>query len=374
MKQFGRIILFAAMLCALGTQAGYADSPTEGMKFVDALELRMINNGFPREKMADPYMRIPIEYKDSMATGYWSNIICSSGLGIRFASDSRRIGVRYVLKKNHNMNHMAPTGTKGMDLYVLGGKGKWEYVNTIKPVNSRNQDGLFVQRLDGKKHEYLIYLPLYDGIDKMEVAVDQDAEISAPKADNPSESKGKIVLYGTSITQGGCASRTGMVSSNIIQRDLGVECVNFGISAYGYMDMTDARILASMEDVSAYVLDPVPNCSVGICDTVTCNFVRFLRESRPGVPVIMIEGLMYPYAKHDSYYAEFLSEKNVLFRKNYEILKKENPRGLYYVPCEGITGRDEEGTVDGVHYTDFGFRAYADIIEKVLRKALKSRL
>ena len=37
---------------------------------------------------------------------------------------------------------------------------------------------------------------------------------------------------------------------------------------------------------------------------------------------------------------------------------------------EGQTGPEMEGTVDGVHLTDYGFRAYADLLEIVLKEAL----
>lgn len=349
-------------------------SPIEGMKTVNALEFRMINSGYPISEKVDPYLRIPLEYKDSVVSALWNNAICSAGIAIRFASDSRSIGTRYCLKKNNHMNHMADCGIKGTDLYVLGDNGKWEFVNSVRPANDTLQTGLYVKNLDGRMHEYMIYLPLYDGIRWMEIAVDQDASIQKPQVDNPKASRGKVVWYGTSILQGGCASRTGMAATNIIQRELGIECVNIATSGQGKMYFPMARALARVDDVAAYVVDPVPNCTLEQCDTLTVRFVNILRKAHPDVPVIMVEGPMYPYWKHDSYFREYLPRKNAAFRKCYEQLKKENPRNLYYVTWENLNGYEGEGTVDGIHCTDLGFRSYADKLEPVLRKALGRKL
>lgn len=364
-----RLALIAfALFMALRLPAG---NPVEGMKLVDALEFRMINSGYPAERLVDPYIRIPMEYKDSVVSALWSNIICSAGLAVRFASDSKSIGVQYCLKRNNHMNHMSDCGIKGTDLYVLNDKGRWEFVNALRPANDTLQAGVYVKNLDGRNHEYMIYLPLYDGIRWMNIAVDRDAKITKPLVDNPKASRGKVVWYGTSILQGGCASRTGMASTNIIQRELGIECVNIATSGQGKMYFPMARALAEIEDVAAYVIDPVPNCTLGMCDTLTCRFVNIIRKARPDVPIIMVEGPMYPYAKHDSYHRDYLPQKNAAFRKCYEQLRKENKKNLYYVTCEGLTGPEEEGTVDGIHLTDFGFRGYADKLEPVLRKVLK---
>jgi lysophospholipase L1-like esterase len=131
-----------------------------------------------------------------------------------------------------------------------------------------------------------------------------------------------------------------------------------------------ARAMAEMEDVIAYIIDPVPNCTQMMCDTLTYDFIKIIRSARPRTPIIMVEGPMYPYAKFDSYFRDYLPAKNEAFRKNFERLKAEGDDYLYYVTCEGLTGPDEEGTVDGIHLTDLGFRAYADKLEEVIRRVV----
>ena len=367
MKASHRLFAIGLVLAGLMTTArATAQTADEPLRYVDALQFRMINKGFADTET--PFQRLPKCLKDSASTDLWQRQSCSSGLGIRFATDSKRVGVRYTLLFNTHMFHMADTGLKGTDLYILDENNQWVYVNTNRPIADENKrsDKVFVSNLDGKMHEYLIYLPLYDGVTDMEISVDSSATICSPRIDNPRKAK-KIVMYGTSILQGGCSTRTGMVATNMIQRDLNCEVVNLGFSGEGKMNPFMARALASIKDADVFVVDPVPNCTEMMCDTLTYNFVRTLKTLRPEVPVVMVEGPMYSYARFDSFFASYLPKKNEKFRKNYERLIADGYADIYYVTADGLSGYDNEGTVDGIHFTDVGFRRYADKLIPVLR-------
>lgn len=368
MKTIKTYILLFALLVPVWAQA----AELSGFRYEDATNFRIINRGW--NNTATPYSRMPQCMQDSCRENQWWLYNHSAGIGIRFATNSKRIAAQYNLINNFHMQHMAMTGIKGTDLYYLNEEtNRWEYVNTARPQEKDGkadsiQSKLFVENLDGEMHEYMLYLPLYDGVNWVQIGVDSTATLVQPRVDNPR--KGKIVFYGTSIMQGGCASRTGMVATSMIQRDLGVECVNLGTSGEGKMDFAIARAMATIDDVLCYVVDPVPNCTEMMCDTLTYDFVSILRRLRPDVPIIMVEGITYPYARHNSFFRDYLPKKNAAFRRNYERMKEENPVGLYYVPTDGLVGEDMEGTVDGIHLTDLGFRAYADIVERYIEQVL----
>ena len=368
MKTIKTYILLFALLVPVLAQA----AELSGFRYEDATNFRIINRGW--NNTATPYSRMPQYMQDSCRENQWWLYNHSAGIGIRFATNSKRIAAQYNLINNFHMQHMAMTGIKGTDLYYLNEEtNRWEYVNTARPQEKDGkadsiQSKLFVENLDGEMHEYMLYLPLYDGVNWVQIGVDSTATLVQPRVDNPR--KGKIVFYGTSIMQGGCASRTGMVATSMIQRDLGVECVNLGTSGEGKMDFAIARAMATIDDVLCYVVDPVPNCTEMMCDTLTYDFMSILRRLRPDVPIIMVEGITYPYARHNSFFRDYLPKKNAAFRRNYERMKAENPVGLYYVPTDGLVGEDMEGTVDGIHLTDLGFRAYADIVERYIEQAL----
>ena len=365
MKRIALAIALALTALSLGAQE------KKELKYVDVNELQILGRGWTTEQLGDPFVRIPLALKDSCNKQLWNNLECTAGMSIRFRTDSKKIAARWTLRHNSHMNHMADTGIKGTDLYILDEKGKWQQVDNIRPRNDFKQEGVFVSNMDGTMHECCVFLPLYDGIVEMEIGVDEDAYIGMPMVDSPKAKKGKIVWYGTSILQGGCASRCGMASTNMVQRDLDIECVNIATSGQGKMYFHMARALAQIENVACYVIDPVPNCTLDDCKTLTVDFVNIIRKARPDVPIVMVDGPMYPYAKWDSYHKNYLPQKNEAFHDGYLKLRKENPKNIYYVDCKGLTGPDEEGTVDGVHLTDFGFRGYADKLEKTLRKILK---
>ena len=365
-----KILSVAALL--LVSLAVSADA-LPGFRYEDASKFRIINKGW--DNTSEPYTRLPQAYMDSCRKDQKWLYDHSSGIAVRFATDSKRIAAQWNLKNNFHMQHMAMTGIKGTDLYRLNEEtGKWEYVNTARPQEKNFkadsiQSKLSVDYMDGEMHEYMIYLPLYDGINWLQIGVDSAAQLIQPQVDNP-RSMGKIVVYGTSIQQGGCASRTGMVPTAMIQRDFNLECVNLATSGQARMDFYIAEAMASIEDAICYVLDPVPNCTKDRCDTATYDFVKILRTLRPEVPIIMVDGLMYPYTRHDSYHAEYLPQKNECFRRGFDEHVAENAKGMYYMTHEGQTGPDMEGTVDGIHLTDYGFRAYADLLEIHLKEAL----
>ncbi|MDE6436843.1 MAG: SGNH/GDSL hydrolase family protein [Muribaculaceae bacterium] len=367
------IALATAMSAALALSAQtQAEQP---WRYVDAQELRVINKGW--DNTLRPYTRIPANLKDSVRPDLWERAQCSTGIGVRFATNSSRIGVRYELLWDTHMIHMADTGLKGTDLYVFEGDSVWRHANTNRPYTKDKESKLvestYMSNLDTTRMtEYMVYFPLYDGVNKLEIKIDSTAVISAGRPDLIPADR-RIVAYGTSILQGGCASRTGMCATNIISRELNTEVVNIGISGEGKMDNCMARAMAQIPDVDVFLLDPVPNCTEMMCDTLTYDFVNILRQARPEVPIVMVEGPIYPYARYDSHFGNYLPRKNAAFRRNYERLIAENPENLYYVDAYELDGPEDDGTVDGIHLTDLGFRHYADKLIPVLREVLEKK-
>ncbi|MBR6283338.1 MAG: SGNH/GDSL hydrolase family protein [Muribaculaceae bacterium] len=363
------LLLFAGKLSA----QDFTNADT--LRFVDAMQFRMINYAFDKTLET----RIPRALKDSVRPTLWERAQCTSGKAFRFATDSRAVAVRYNLLTNMHMMHMADTGIKGTDLYILDDNGTWQFVNCNRPVRIDSdvrpredsiQRKVMVDKLDGRMHEYMLYLPLYDGVRWLEIGIDSTATIMEPVAENPQRSP-RFVFYGTSILQGGCACRPGMVATSILQRTLGVECINLGFSGEGKMDSCMARAMATIPDVAAFILDPVPNCTKNMCDSLTYGFVHLLRTLRPEVPIIMVEGPMYSYAKYSSFYGEYLPQKNEKFHDNFLRLLADNPNNIYYVGSNDLWGPDNEGTVDGIHLTDIGFYFYAKKLEPYLRNILE---
>lgn len=366
MKLMSKILLVAiAALCCSSVWATDLDK----MRYYNALEFRLINKGF--DNSTTPFTRLPAYLNDTLRDGLKYVAENSAGIAVRFATNSTAIGVRYELTNNFHMNHMADTGTKGTDLYTRHDDGTWHFVATSIPGKGPENNKKYVDNLDGKMHEYTIYLPLYDGIKWLEIGIDSTAVITKPEVNSPRSDK-KIVFYGTSITQGGCASRTGMVSTSILQRKYDVEVVNLGFSGQGRLDPYIAQAMAEIPDVVAYFVDPVSNCKTEMVDTLCCNFVNTLRKAHPDAAIFLVEGQVYAHEPYDTQQQIKMPETNRMLHNKFMELKKENPSNIYYIDRKDLIGPDGEGTVDGAHLTDLGFVYYAQkmapYIEAVLNK------
>ena len=203
---------------------------------------------FPDSVKESPYDRLPVTYKEKVREPVWNLSRCSAGISVRFLSNSTSITLRWTLILDRSMNHMAATGIKGIDLYVKN-DGRWRYVKTARPVAVENEVSL-VKNMTQEWREYRLFLPLYDGITHLEVGIDTSSLIKRPLPDKTKP----IVFYGTSITQGGCASHPGMAHTNIISRKLGRDCINFGFSGNGRMEEPVAGLISEI-DAAFYVIE-----------------------------------------------------------------------------------------------------------------------
>ena len=131
-------IIFAVIVVTQTATVATAEEKKAPLKYVDALDFRMINKGF--DDTETPYTRLPKYLQDSVRADLWNRQQCSSGLGIRFSTNSTRVGVRYTLLWDTHMFHMADTGLKGKDLYILTDDGRWENVNTNRPIENDKKE------------------------------------------------------------------------------------------------------------------------------------------------------------------------------------------------------------------------------------------
>lgn len=308
----------------------------------------------PASQKESLYDRLPASYKEKVRPPVWDLSKSSAGITVRFRTSSTSIHVKWEVLNNTTMNHMAATGIKGIDLYCRY-NGAWQYVNTARPVGKESEANL-VNGMTGEMREYKLFLPLYDGVVNLEVGIDSAAAIEKP---GPVTGK-PILFYGTSITQGGCASRPGMAHTSIISRKLDRTCINFGFSGNGRMEAPIAELMAGT-DVLMYVIDCIPNMTLEHINTNTIPLVDIIRAQR-SAPIVFVEGTIFEKSFLDGRLNRELHEKNAALKKQYQKLLANGYRDIYYIESEGALGVDHESTVDGVHFTDLGFMRFADFL------------
>jgi hypothetical protein len=312
------------------------------------------------------YDRLPARAEGVVRPSVWSLSHHSAGMSCRFITDAPEIQVHYtLLLPDLAMPHMPATGVSGADLYTLSTNGEWRWIATVLPAKQAVFASLIRGMALGKK-TFMLHLPLYNGIDSLEIGVTKGAffEPVPPRTQKP------ILFYGTSIMQGGCASRPGMAIPAIIGRHMDVPVINLGFSGNGKMEPEVARLLAEL-DPAVYVLDCLPNLSAQQTAERTEPFVRILREARPSTPILLVEDRVFPDAFILADRMQEHRERHAALRAAFEKLQSSGVKGLYYLESEGLIGEDGEATVDGSHPTDLGMIRYATSYEEELRTILR---
>jgi lysophospholipase L1-like esterase len=310
--------------------------------------------------------RFPHKAKGVVRDAVWSLSRHSAGMCCRFETDATAIWARYtLLSKSLAMPHMPATGVSGLDLYARDRERRWRWLGFVAPTTDKLKVRL-AEGIEPGRREYLLYLPLYNGVESLEIGLAPQASFKplAPRAK-------PIVFYGTSITHGGCASRPGMAYPAIIGRRLDRPVINLGFSGSGTMDPEVGALLAEL-DASVYVIDCLPNMQGEAVAARTEPLVRQLRAGRPKTPIVLVEDRTYTNAALLPAQRERHAASRAALKAAYERLKAAGVQGLHYVEGEHLLGDDGEATVDASHPTDLGMLRMADTMEPLLRPLVEN--
>jgi hypothetical protein len=342
--------------------------PDEKTRWYDIAQLNLEGRGWTQTEAF--YDRLPGKAKGVVRTPVWNLSHDSAGMCVRFVTDATSIQARWsVRSENLALVHMPATAVSGLDLYVKTESGRWRWLSVGRPTKYPGNSGELVKDLPAGKREYILYLPLYNGVRSVELGLPKDSTLAKAGPWSSGISK-PIVFYGTSITQGGCASRPGMVHTAILGRQLNCPVINLGFSGNGKMEPEMADLLAEL-DPAVYSLDCLPNMTAAEVTERVEPFVRTLRKAHPKTPILLVEDRSYT----DSFLVSSKRQRNLesraALRAAYERLLAAGTQGLHYLPGEDLLGDDGEGTVDSSHPTDLGFMRQSDAFRPVLEKILR---
>lgn len=361
------VLAISVLLIGFVTTGAQAPRSSSDLIWTDLRKLDVEGKGWTDTKA--PFDRLPAKAEGVVRDAVWNLSRHSAGLCVRFVTDAPEIHAKWTLtSKSLAMPHMPATGVSGVDLYVKADDGTRRWLAVGFPKDQTNEVRL-VAGLPKGKREYLLYLPLYNGVSAVELGVPkQFALTKAPArvagADKP------IVFYGTSITQGGCASRPGMVHTAILGRWLDRPVINLGFSGNGRMEVELANLMAEI-DPCVYVLDCLPNMGAKEVSERVEPFVRILRKARPSTPILLVEDRSYTNSHLLSGPRERNETSRKALRQAYDNLTKAGVPALFYLEGDALLGDDSEGTVDSSHPTDLGFLRQAEAFAKELRPILK---
>ncbi len=331
------------------------------VRFCDVRKAPFILTGFPFcQGEEQPLRRLPADMtKADVNAGALSQAQCLSGGAVLFRTDSTVLAIRVTgsnLKRS--MDRMPASGLYGYDLYERCPDGTERFIN-----NTRVKDG--AARIGGRLRkgmaDYILYLPLYSGVDSLEIGVSPEASFETP---TPQRLQKPIVFYGSSITQGGCASRPANNYTTMICRALDAPQINLGFSGSAQGEPAVARAIATL-DASLLVLDYDHNASIQHLATSHEPFFKIIRAARPDLPVIFISR---PDAIDGG-----VEARRAIIRKTYDNAVAAGDKNVYFIDGEKLFGPGGQNfcTVDGTHPNDLGFFRMYEGVLPVVKQALR---
>ena len=353
------ILFFCVMLSGVLVNA-------QSMKYVDASSLTIIGKPLPTQKA---FSRVDTtQYKFSNKTiDNYANY--STGLAVLFETDSHVIRAKWTTGSGNSGANMAAIGQKGLDLYIQK-DGQWVFAGVGSPKMKQapfnvHESTIVADMPDGKK-QCLLYLPLFDKVDVLEIGIEVNASIEA--IENPF--RHNIIVHGSSITHGASASRPGMSYVARLARNTGFDCINLGFSGQCKLQKEYADYLAKLPDVDAFIFDTFSNPNAEEIYERFDEFVDIVRAAHPGVPMIFLqterrEVRNFSVVRENSEAAkQKAAEEKVTARMKID-------KDIYFITSEDFLGSEHIATADGTHPTDLGFTYMLQTITPKVKKILK---
>ena len=326
------------------------DDPDENYEWRDGTVLGLEGKAFA--DTIRPYDRLPASAEKTVGAGPWALSLNSAGMLLRFRTDSQGFRIRWKVGREFaGGGNMSNCGKSGIDVYRYSPQGcRFRKTGLIYA-----QDGMVdVPVWEKGVAEYIVNLPAYNSLVEVRVGFKKGSQI-LPASERKSGVTKPVVFYGTSITQGGCASRPGLGFVSVIGRRLDVPVVNLGFSGNGNMGGDIGDYLAKI-DASCYVIDTLWNMNRQAVESRYLKFVEALKAKRPGVPIVLVG--------KSNVFNTTPDPSDAIARKTAESL------GLSFVEPDGLYVRDTEGTIDGCHPNDYGMMQHADVIGAAVKRAL----
>lgn len=300
------------------------------------------------------YKRLPESVAKTVNEGVYNLHTHTSGGRLRFITDSPYIAIHTIMNNICKMCHFAFTGSIAFDLYVDN-----NYAQTfIPPIDITDGYESIVDFGEKKQREITINFPLYSGVNELYVGLQEGSSVSEAA---PYKNEKPIVYYGSSITQGGCASRPGMSYQAMIAREFNYDYINLGFSGSAKAEPAIAEYIANL-DMSMFVYDYDYNSPTAahLKESHERAF-KIIREKNPELPVIIMSRPKHILTKEEQ-------ERRHIIENTYLNAVNAGDKNVYFLDGAALTELcQENGTVDNCHPTDFGFASIAKALSEVLK-------
>ena len=325
------------------------------MKFYNALCYPFEINGVFYEN--GKFRRMPENVARSVSEGVYALHANTAGGRIRFRTNSTSIAINAKMSGIGKMPHFTLCGSAGFDLY----SGNEYIASYVPPFDITDGYEGTVKFDTAITRDITINFPLYSDVNELYIGLDNDSDVCEPL---PYKTEKPIVYYGSSITQGGCASRPGNTYQSIISREFNADYVNLGFSGNARAEKEISNYIKDLP-MSVFVYDYDHNAPT--IEHLASTHERMLleiREANPTLPIIVMSRPKYRLNNDD------IARFNII-KKTYENAISQGDKNIYLIGGPALMRiAEENGTVDGCHPTDLGFFSMAKEIIQVLNRIL----
>ena len=288
---------------------------------------------------------------------YWLHSNTAGGR-VRFKTDSKYVAIYTKMSNIGKMPHFALTGSAGFDLYI----NERYYKSFVPPFDITDGYEGVIEFSSKKMREITINFPLYSDVNELYIGLSEKATVekaSEYRVEKP------IVYYGSSITQGGCASRPGNSYQAIVTQKLGINHINLGFSGNAKAEKEISDYICSL-DMSAFVFDYDHNApTIEHLESTHERMFKEIRELKPNLPIIIMTRPKYDLTREEKIRREII-------KRTYENAKNNGDNDVYFIDGKSLMRLcHDEGTVDACHPNDLGFYSMAMAVIKVLKNEVK---
>lgn len=333
----------------------------QGLKFYNIAENPAFVSGVMWQNGC--FRRLPENTASDISAGVYRLHFHTSGGRVRFCTNSRRVAVMARLNHISKMSHFAFSGSIGFDLYERIDNRQIFIGAAIPPLDVCDSLEYLWELTGNEMHELTLHLPLYTGVDSLYIGIDEGATFSAA----PSYPYHKpVVYYGSSITQGGCASRPGNAYPNQISLMLDCDHINLGFSGNAKAEDAMAAYISKL-DMSVFVYDYDHNApdEAHLAATHEKMF-QTIRSAQPDLPIIM---MTMPKSKPGD--ADKRQRRFQIIQQTYQNAVAAGDRNVYLISGSELLGDcAESATVDNCHPNDLGFYMMAQKLAPMIKKLL----
>ena len=307
------------------------------------------------------FHRLPARIEERVSAELWACAASTSGARLRICTNSTSIGLAGEFPFACGTHNLAIRGHSGLDIYVDG-----VYWTNIYTEQGGQQEVIFFEHVPRAMREIEIYLPIYDAAKPEKLLLDDDAVLDMPRPYSP---KQPVVFYGTSITQGGCASRPGLSYPALLSRMLNIDFVNLGFSGLGRGEPAVAEAIAEL-DAACVVIDMGQNnTAMSELTRLFEPFYATIRRAHPNMPILVTTPL---YNASEIWNADVYEANRARREHIAAVCRAADDAHLTLISWPDAVDMTD-AIVDGAHANDIGFLRMAEAMKPLLVRALVLR-